>query len=163
MAAPLDRLLRLPSLAHRGQLAGREMFVDLVEMVGSKHLNVAKWSLSHSQLCASIAYSFDPLIASIGIDTEPSNRVIDIELGRFFLNSADCFLEASMLDKWVVKEAVLKCIDQFRHEIHLPDVVVQQLKPDCFYCTAAGEDCWAFKTMLPHKHQGAIAFRLNNS
>ena len=156
----LERLLSVSDPAKRGHLACRRLFADVASSLLPKKLNLAKWSLSHSQRRSSIAYSFDQSIASIGLDIEPLNRIIESRSERFFLHSSDQFFSSTSLVKWMVKEAALKCLDRFRHKMYLSDIVVEQVQPDYFFCKVKTDACWAHTVRLPHEHCAVTAVRL---
>ena len=130
----LKRLVCVTKPYNDVHLTSRKLFLTVAGKLTQCQLNRAKWSLSHSTGCVSLAYSLAHCVRSIGIDIEHENRCLDRRMARFYLNKQDQIFSEDLLNAWLVKEAALKCLDSFQSSLRMKDIVVNETEGFFFFC-----------------------------
>lgn len=121
----------------------RTLAFDLLNTLNCNNLNQnqAKISLTHTKNAVAVAGTTNPILQSVGIDIEHQTRPLPKNLDKFFLAEEDLHTDLDRLPLWCLKEAALKCLDNFTHTLNLRQIHIKRRSKTDFSCHTAIQSC----------------------
>ena len=130
------------------QLHARLLACNAFKDARINELSQINYSLSHTKDAAAVCWTSSKDLVRVGVDIEPVTRCLPAASAKFFLNESDCLDELNLLERWCVKEAAFKCLDDYDRVLNLPNIRVVPLNNKVYHAQAKSIECEC--TLLPN-------------
>lgn len=137
----LDKLFIDKCLKSGPQLHARKLAWEILSLNGLLSDSGIKYSISHKKKAVVFAFSASKKISSVGVDIEPRNQELSLATKKFFSAKTDKVYNTSLLELWCIKEAALKCLDNFTGRLNLKMIKIQQISDKKYIAIASNLNC----------------------